>query len=134
MKNKILLSLFLLLKGNMLSAYPSLLLTEEEVNHIRESLSGREKGNLEESFKGKNLYLSAIIYVDESNWSLWLNNKIIRPETLSDIDGFHLEKVTPQGAKFSWTPPDTVIPATFTLHPYQTYLTKNQKIVDGREN
>ena len=119
MKNKAcFVILFLFLTETPLLAHLSLLLTEKEVNLIHESLPSHDPHP--SSDPGK-LHLSAMIYIDEDHWSLWVNDKIIRPETRDNIEGFHLEKVTHEGATFSWTPPNGTVPVTFTLIPPQTY-------------
>ncbi|MBY0293617.1 MAG: hypothetical protein K2W92_10080 [Alphaproteobacteria bacterium] len=126
MKNKIFLILFLLLKGNPLYSYPSLFFSDEEIFYIRENLQDEEQSI-------NPLYLLAIIYLDSSHWSLWVNHKIIRPETEHVIEGYHLEEVTSSTATFSWTPANTLTPLFFTLHANQTYLSKKRKVIDGLE-
>ena len=121
MKSKIFFSVLISLKGNILSAHPSLFFTKEEVNHIRECFSSKENSNLRDSGR---LSLSALMYFDEGHWSLWVNDKIINPENSHEIKDFHLEKVTPREVEFSWTPPDSSTPIKFTLHPYQTYMAR----------
>ena len=117
MKSKILLSMFISLKGNILSAHPSLFFTNDEIGHIRKCLAGKEVlGNMSQ------LFLSGIVFLDEEHWSLWVNNKIIRPENRHEIEGFYLEQVRPKGVKFSWIPSGTSNQILFTLHPYQTYV------------
>ncbi len=130
MKNRILFALLIILKGSSLFAYPSLFFTEDETSSILENL--HESNTLERAFEnfGK-LYLSAIVYFDEDHWSLWVNNLILRPDTPQDIESFHLEAVTPKSVKFSWRPSDGSPSKTFTLHPHQTYIAKNEMIIDG---
>lgn len=129
MKNKVLLALCIVLKSEVSLAYPSLFLTDEEINLIHQnfnSTTDKTTANL------KNLRLSSIIYIDASHWSLWVNDRMLRTDAVHDIEGFHLEKVMPEGAKFSWTPPGTSTPITFTLQPNQIFIVKTQKIVAGK--
>jgi hypothetical protein len=127
MKTKGFLSVFLFLWGNELFAYTSLFFTEEDIKSIREN-------QLDEQPHSLNLHLSALIYMDQNHWTMWANHKIIRPETHGDIDGFHLQRVTPHEATFSWIPAESLIPKTFTLRPSQTYVGKEQKVIDETEN
>ena len=126
MKTKALLSVFFPLWGNELLAYPSLFFTDEEIKAIHEK-------QLDEKPHSLMLHLSALIYMDENNWCLWVNQKLIHPETCRDIDGFHLLSVMPHEVTFSWVPQDGTTPKTFTLRPSQTYITKDQNIVDAEK-
>lgn len=123
MKNKLLLALCIVLTSTVSFADLSLLLTEEEISLIHQNLSttgDKTTANL------KNIRLVSIIYLDEFHWSLWVNDSLMRAETVHDVEGFHVEKVTPHGAKFSWTHPGTSFPIMFTLQPNQTYIAKKQ--------
>ncbi|OJW51045.1 MAG: hypothetical protein BGO67_11985 [Alphaproteobacteria bacterium 41-28] len=127
MKAKAFISVILSVWGNELFAYPSLFFTEEDIKSIRED-------QLDEQPHSLNLHLSALLYIDQNHWSMWINHKIIRPETCHDIDGFHLEGVTAYGATFSRISSESLIPRTFTLRPFQTYIAREQKVVDEIKN
>lgn len=124
MKTKVLLSFIFAFWFNELFAYPSLFYTDQDMEAIH------EKG-LDEKTRSQRLYLSALIYLDQNHWCLWVNHKIMRPETSHSIDGFHLERVMPHEVTFSWIPQDSTMPNTFTLRPSQTYVANEQKIVAG---
>ena len=119
--------MLLLINGNSLYSYPSLFFSEEEIFYIRENFQGKEQ-------KTHPLYLLAIIYLDSSHWSLWVNHKIISPETGDEVEGYHLEEVTFSTATFSWTPSNTPAPVFFTLHANQTYLPREKKVIEGIES
>lgn len=119
--------MFLLLNGNSLYSYPSLFFSEKEIFYIRENFQGKEQ-------RANPVYLLAIIYLDSSHWSLWVNHKIISPETGDDLEGYHLEEVTSSTAIFSWTPSNMTTPVFFTLHANQTYLPRERKVIDGIES
>ena len=119
--------MLLLINGNSLYSYPSLFFSEEEIFYIRENFQGKEQ-------KTHPLYLLAIIYLDSSHWSLWVNHKIISPETGDEVEGYHLEEVASSTATFSWTPSKTPVPVFFTLHANQTYLPRERKVIDGVES
>lgn len=97
--------LFLWGSGEPLFAHPSLFFTQEEID----SLSGQEDGF-------KTLHLSAIVYLDKDHWSLWINDKVIRPQNKHALSGFKIEEVTPFEVKFSKTDSSE----SFILKPYQT--------------
>lgn len=103
--------------GSELIAYPSLFFTDEDIKAIQEGESDKTSHRLK-------LHLSALVYRDQNHWSLWVNHKIIRPETHRNIDGFHLERVRPHEVTFSWISRDSTTPKTFTLRPPQTYVAK----------
>jgi hypothetical protein len=115
MKNKLLLGIFCLLSASELWSYPSLLLTAEEIRSIHANLPSQSL-----SPSGR-LFLSAILYVDATHWTVWINNSPLRPESSRDIEGFHIEEVLPRGVTFSWISPKQPMPIIFTLHPGQTY-------------
>ncbi len=127
MKNKLAFIMFFLLNRNNLYSYPSLFFSEEEIFYIRENFQGQQQ-------KTNPLYLLTIIYLDSSHWSLWVNHKIISPETGGDVEGYHLEEVTFSTVTFSWTPLNTPAPVFFTLHANQTYLPREKKVIDGIES
>jgi hypothetical protein len=117
MRTKSLWGILFSLWGDVLFAHPSLFFTEEDIKAIRDKARGEKDDCLK-------LHLSALIYMDKNHWCLWVNHKIIRPETRGDIDGFYLESVMPHKVTFSWTPPESLTPKTFTLYPSQTYSAK----------
>lgn len=88
--------------------YPSLFFKDEEVARLHES-------NQETCGA---LSLSAILYYDESHWSLWINDKIICPENAQEMEGFHIKKVSPHEVEFSHLSTEGEILETFTLRPY----------------
>ena len=109
-------------------AQSSLFFTEREVHLIHQNISPQNELKKDISNSG-DLYLSAIVYVDESHWSLCLNNRIIRSDGLHQIDGFHIEEVAPLKVKFSWLPPHSALPLSFTLHPNQMFLPNENRII-----
>jgi hypothetical protein len=51
--------------------------------------------------KKETLSLGAIIYTDETHWTLWVNGKIIHPETAHTLEGFSIERVTAEEVTFA---------------------------------
>ncbi len=131
MKIEILLIFCILLSQIKLYAYPSLLLTEEEISCIRKNIRDRDFSTLKDIEK---LKLSAMIYCDEDHWCLWVNNKVLRSGDIHKIEKFHLVKVDPDEATFTWISRQSLTQKTFTLRPHQTYIANKQKIVDETEN
>ncbi len=117
-----------LFRGEGLCEYPSLLSTEQEITSI---CKNRFEKKQECSREFGKLHLKALVYFDKDHWTLWINNKIIRPENSHAIKGFCLENITFRNATFSWVVPPSLIPKKFTLNPGQTYDLNEHKIIDG---
>ena len=100
--------LFIICSGKALQAHSSLFFTQEEIDFLDIQSDAPEKLNL-----------SAIVYLDKEHWSLWINDKVIRPTNLHDLSGFTVEEVTPFEIKVSPVSPET---SSFTLRPYETRL------------
>ncbi len=88
--------------------YPSLFFKDDEIARLHES-------NQETCGA---LSLSAILYYDENHWSAWINDKIIRPDNTQDLEGFHIEKISPDEVEFSQRSAEGEILETFSLRPY----------------
>jgi hypothetical protein len=82
--------LFLLSSSEILLAHPSLFFTQEEIDSLSTQDNEPEKLNL-----------SAIVYLDKDHWSLWINDKVIRPENRDELPGFTIEEVTPFEVRLS---------------------------------
>lgn len=109
----------LLLSRNILWAYPSLFFTDEEMRFIQQNMYSNI---LTRPFvQAETITLSAIVYIDENHWTLWVNNIALRPETAFGMENLEIVKVRPQNVTFLWAPSNTPTPQTFTLHPGQTY-------------
>lgn len=89
----------------------SLLFTPQEVEMIR---AHRENG-----MTASSLSLSAIMFVSAHNWTIWVNDQMIRAGERMLIP-FQIEAVTPHDVTFSWTP-DQVEKQTFQLKPGQSF-------------
>ena len=124
MKN---ISLFYLFSSPLM-AHPSLLFTENEVHMIHQNIAPQNELNNPASHS-EGLHLSGIVYVNADHWSLWLNNRRIGSDTPHQIDGFHIEEVTPLMVKLSWVPPQSTQPILFTLHPNQMFLVNENKVI-----
>lgn len=111
-----------------LLAHSSLFFTDSEIHLIRQNLLSQNKLNKTTS-NSEELYLSAIVYIDGRNWTLWLNNRMIRSNDPYQIKGFRIESVTPFEVKFSWTASPSTIPKTFTLHPNQVFYGKERRVI-----
>jgi len=112
----------------LLFAHPSLLFSEKEINLIHENFSGYKELETETSNSG-DLYLSGIIYVDTKNWSLLLNDRVIRPDNVDQLIEFHIERVTPQMIKCSWLSDNFLSLVKFTLRPNQIFIAKEKRVV-----
>src|SRR5438445_4337130 len=110
---------------------PSLFFTDKEINLIKQIFIFQQK--LEKNpIKPENLYLSAILYVDETHWTLWANQKVVHASDLHFIDGYSIEKVTPLSAVFSYKPPSS-LPKKFTLRVHHMFLSAEIKIIKINE-
>lgn len=108
---------FFVLMPSDLFAISSLLFTDEEVSFIEENFSQLKTDPLEVPYE--KLSLTAIVYFDDGHWSLWVNDKMIGPETQDHLDPFYVEKVTPDEVTFSWKASPSKI---FSLRPPQTIM------------
>lgn len=113
---------------NSLLAQPSLFFTEKEVRFIQKNIFLNNKVK-ETGENSKILHLSSLIYIDESHWTLWLNDQILHATDSPQIDGFHIEKVTPFSVEFSYLLPQSTIPLKFTLCPHQIYWGGKNRIL-----
>ena len=89
----------------------SLLFTTQEVEQIR---AHRENG-----MDASSLSLSAIMFVSAHNWTIWVNDQVIRVGDSLPAP-FHIEVVTPHDVTFSWTP-DQGEKQTFQLKPGESF-------------
>lgn len=108
---------FVVLMPTSLLANSSLFFTDEEVRYIRENYSN-QKPDIQEELSEK-LSLTAIAYFDENHWVLWVNNKVIEPETRDQLGLVYVEKVSPDEVMFSWKSLPSKI---FSLHPPETII------------
>lgn len=119
MKIKVFMIFFFLVPS--LWASSSLFFTKDEINLIHSA-------NKKTAESSETLHLSAIIYVNKDHWSLWLNNKFIRPQQPLKIKGLQVEQVTPHKVKFIWRSPASSNPLKFTLCPNQTFLLNEREV------
>jgi hypothetical protein len=113
MKIKVFMIFFFLIHS--LWASPSLFFTKDEINLIHSV-------NKRTTEISETLHLSAIIYLNQDHWSLWLNNKLIRPQQPLNIKGLQVEQVTPHHVRFVWHSPASSEDLKFTLRPNQIFL------------
>jgi hypothetical protein len=75
-----------------------------------------------------NVYLSALVYHGEKDWSAWINGVRFRPGTAD-------KGIRPIKATARWVEMDVDTEAGPTIRvrlaPNQTYVTKTDKVVDG---
>ena len=100
----------------------SLFFSESEMALIKENLTNPPVDR-------QSLSLTSLIYYDDNHWSLWLNNKLFRPENVDELDDYELEKITPGGAHFFCH----LNQKSFLLHPHQVYMPFEEKILDRGE-
>lgn len=74
------------------------------------------------SVKPETLSLGGIIYTDETHWTLWVNGKIIHPETAHTLDGCSIEKVTAEEVTFSLSTSERGERETMVLRPQHARL------------
>lgn len=80
------------------------------------------------SWKIERLHLSALIYTDASNWTLWLGN---RPVRMNSIPPFLQQvKVTALHADMTVIPTPGASPIAVRLRPNQTFLIDQLRITD----
>lgn len=84
----------------------SLLFNPQEVDIIREHLEGGgDIETLAPETPFEALYLSAIMFMDAQNWTIWLNDQIIHAGDFLDFLPITIKAVTAQEVTFAWTPP-----------------------------
>jgi hypothetical protein len=109
-------------------AYPSLFSREEQTSSrdiTHESKSIQKEGDI---------FLSGLIFFDDQNWCLWINNKIVTSETKVEIGHYHLEKVTSHYAEFSYVSSQSTEKKSFKLRPQQVYRSREEKVVAEMKN
>jgi hypothetical protein len=111
--------------GERLLAYPSLFFSEEEIESIQTNVKKNYNNILAEK---EIIKLSAIVYLNKENWTLWINDKIIHTKNGNSIYGFQIQEVTPSEVKFLSSS------KTIILRPSQNYSVQDDKILDGMEN
>ena len=80
------------------------------------------------SWKIERLHLSALIYTDASNWTLWLGNRQVR---MNSIPPFLQQlKVTAHHADMTVIPTPGASPIAVRLRPNQTFLIDQLRITD----
>ncbi|MBA3813087.1 MAG: hypothetical protein H0X26_01125 [Alphaproteobacteria bacterium] len=114
-------------------AHPSLFFTEKDVSLINQSFFLKRQVIKTDKEK-ENLYLSALVYVNETHWTLWLNNRMIHSTDPHTIQGFHIEKVTPLEAVFSWHSPQSKAPLRFALRSHEMFLGNEKKVIQIWKN
>ena len=116
----------------LLAEFPSLFFTETEINLIKNKFLFQNK--LEKiEITPENLYSSAILYVDNTHWTLWLNHQMVHASDPHPISGYHIEKVTPLAAVFSYLPSQPSPPKKFTLPVHHIFLGTENKIIKINE-
>lgn len=88
----------------------SLFFKEEEISHIQE--------DKHDVLRCEEIKLFAILYTNDQHWSLWINDKVIRPENRHDLGEVCIKKVTPDEVTFSYTSSKDADVKTFTLRPH----------------
>jgi hypothetical protein len=106
--------LFLLLMFPSLHASPSLFFTKAEIEALTHTIAEQKTIDPLEV-----LSLTAILYIHETQWTIWVNQRIIRSDHPCPLKNFRIEEVTPHTVTFSWHPPHTPHPRIFTLRPGQ---------------
>ena len=91
--------------------YPSLFFKDEEIVHFYK--------NQKVPYSQNDLTLLAILYYDANHWTLWINDKIIRPDNIQELEGFHIKKVFPHKVELSKLSEEGEHLETITLRPYQ---------------
>ncbi|CAA6605613.1 exported hypothetical protein [Rhodospirillaceae bacterium LM-1] len=129
------------LSGKPMPQFPkTLLYTSEESDKIESFLTELPKAFTDADGKPKvlqdapqddakpNIYLSALVYQGEKDWSAWINGMRFRPDTVE-------EGIRPVRATSRWIELDVDSKAgpsiRVRLSPNQTYLTEDDKVVDG---
>ncbi|MBF0267605.1 MAG: hypothetical protein HQL44_03325 [Alphaproteobacteria bacterium] len=129
------------LSGKPMPEFPkTLLYTSEESDKIEAFLAELPKAFTDGDGKPKvlqdapqedakpNIYLSALVYHGEKDWSAWVNGMRFRP---GSVEG----GIRPVRATSRWVELDVDTDAgpsiRVRLSPNQTYLIKDDKVVDG---
>ena len=73
-----------------------------------------------------NIYVSALAYYGEGEWTVWANGYRIVPNR--QPPDFTVISVTQDSAEISVSGSH---PARFVLHPYQTWLSQSDDVVEG---
>lgn len=91
-------------------SYSSLFFKDEEIAHFYK--------NEKAPYSQNDLTLLAILYYDATHWALWINDKVIRPDNVQELEGFHIEKVSLQEVTLTHPSPEGKELETLTLRPY----------------
>jgi hypothetical protein len=103
-------------EGTDMKSYPSLFFNDEEMVYFYK--------NKKVPCSQNDLILLGILYYDKSSWSLWINDKIIHPDNVQELEGFHIEKVAPDEVEFSRLSDEGKEGENFTLQPYRGHSRK----------
>jgi len=104
----------------------SLLFSPQEVDIIREHLEGGgDIETLAPEIPFETLYLSAIMFMDAQNWTIWLNDQIIHAGDFLDFLPIQIKTVTASDVTFAWTPPGQKA-QTIKLRAGQTFHPGNE--------
>lgn len=92
-------------------SYPSLFFKDEEIVHFYKNKKAPCSQN--------DLTLLAILYYDNNHWTLWINDKVIRPDNIQELGGVHIKKVSADEVELSKLSEKGEHLETVTLQPYQ---------------
>lgn len=107
----------------------SLLFTDKEIALIQQNTLKSGSGEIKEMPPGfDQIFLSAIIYIDQSHWALCLNNEMVNSENPGILKNLHIHRVFPEKVDFSWVFPHSTVPLYFTLYPNEIFLLKSRKV------
>ena len=129
MKNgKLLLSCLFL--GSIPVPGDALLFRPHERDAILEARDGGGDSTLSEVAAPvlQKLYLAALIYTNPSEWSVWVNGQVIRPENSLSLDPWQLLEVTANAVKFVMHSQKSKV---ITLKTNETYDPQKDLISSG---
>lgn len=99
----------------------SLLFNPQEVDLIREHLEGGgDIDTIIPEVTVEAIHLSAIMFMDAHNWTVWLNDQMIHAGELLDSLPFQIKEVTPYEVTLQWKPPGSA-PQSFKLRAGQSF-------------
>lgn len=146
--------------NNIINTIQKALILHDNRSQINIDKNEESDGSDEESVnfneEMKNIYLKAIMYISNNNWSVWINNKKISNKNNLDKDNeYIIKKINTNGAtinlnvsktkwnylnssstinneEFNIDEKNNKVNFTIQLHPNQTFVFSKNVVIDGK--
>lgn len=122
-----------------------------------EKLKSQESNQVKEEDKNENqsnIYLASILFLNQNNWAVWINNEKINSENNNRDNELFIKSISKNDINLIWqmsiskwkilsgysaesniTPElnkDNKVEVLISLKPNQTFILKNSKIIEGK--